>query len=106
MAQHTVIKNRENKDLVKLVNEFMTNTFPFVFMIDFLRYNKDGKLMGREDLSPENKCYQKLTDRYERGDTFVLSISPVDINYAGAVFGNAIAEIHVKKNRRKIYLVY
>ncbi len=95
MAGHLEVNKISQKDLSVKLYRFLDKQ-PIKNMIPFARYRENGF------------TFQRLTDRYEDGDKYVMAISPWTFKFDdGEVCEGAIAEIHLSADMtvNKVYMV-
>jgi len=95
MAGHLEVDRIWQQDLYSKLWSFLDKQ-PIKNMIPFARHRKG-------DLT-----FQRLTDRYEEGDKYVMTISPWTFKFDdGEVCEGAIAEIHLSADLtvNKVYMV-
>lgn len=110
MAAHLPIFNNENQKVIDIIDDFLLKVNPNN-MVDFLRYNEDGKLIHPSDIQNSPLVFQKLTDRDEEDDRLVISVYSTEYDnfimyFDGEEIKGAIAEVHIKKHTTmQIYCV-
>lgn len=95
MAGHLEVDKIFQQDLYGKLWKFLEDKL-IDKMIPFARYREEGL------------TFQRLTDRDEEGDTYVLSIYPHTFKFDdGEVCENAYAEIHLSSELtvNKVYMV-
>jgi hypothetical protein len=102
MAGHLPVNRFEQHNLLKRLWEMLDNKNGDRISLALINAMKPFKRYEDDDLT-----WQKLTDRNEEGDGYVLSAYPVDFNIDGEVQEGAIAEIHLSPDLtvNRIYMV-